>query len=109
MLWVLLGHVRELAGQRHGLERDEYAEQQHEEDSKKGHRSMLFDHASTIGQNISNINRYQRLRGDLPWSATLASCLVTRWRWEFRSGGRRWGTGSCSTCADAAPPKGRSS
>jgi hypothetical protein len=35
MLRVLLGHVRELTGQRHGLEHDQNPEQQHEEDSER--------------------------------------------------------------------------
>jgi len=35
MLRVLLGHVRELSGQPHGLQRDENPEQQHEEESER--------------------------------------------------------------------------
>jgi hypothetical protein len=57
MLRVLLGHVRELAGQRHGLEHDQNPEQQHEEDSERYNDSMRFDHASNIAHIISIVNR----------------------------------------------------
>ena len=35
MFRVLLGHVRELPGQRHDLEQDQNPEQQHEENPEK--------------------------------------------------------------------------
>ena len=54
---VLLRHVRELPGQRHDLEQDQNSEQHHEEDPKKGHRSMLNNHALTIACFLSIVNR----------------------------------------------------
>jgi hypothetical protein len=57
MLRVLLGHVRELARQRDGLEHDQNPEQQREEDSERYYDSLRLEHASNIAQIISIVNR----------------------------------------------------